>query len=371
VLAAFKRADSSQVFSRVWHRVDVGDGLDLVLTLGSSRKWNFLSDGTFFPVIERFGIFLQERKDPGRVFQITVAPRFPCDSATLARATPTDTLIWCVAEKSAILPAQKFVYDIRAKALVARFEFKAFTNFSVRRRDEWQMSLIGHSADRQVALSLTPPTEFAVTNVTRRAIEGLPPRVESTLDGRRFGPGRSFRLVETASDTDECSREIVVSSAGRRYRVPNKAFGSIGPNQEVGDRLWFGRAFYHGEGCGGTGDFGYFDATSHRFQMFRSPKVAPWSATAIHIAGESVWLALADHGEYGSTTGGVLMFPSPEGEPRHFNIGHCVGREFATLKEHLYLLTDCGVVHITPDGISGHIVDVTTDGRVRVVPGLP
>jgi len=42
-----------------------------------------------------------------------------------------------------------------------------------------------------------------------------------------------------------------------------------------------------------------------------------------------------------------------------------------SLGETLYLSTDCGIVLLAPDGPSGYLLDVTTDGRVRVVPGLP
>jgi hypothetical protein len=67
----------------------------------------------------------------------------------------------------------------------------------------------------------------------------------------------------------------------------------------------------------------------------------------------------------------VLAFQTPTGTPRRVDTGHCVGREFVRAADHLYVLTDCGIVRLTPDGVSGYIVDVTSDGRVRVVPGLP
>ena len=158
VITAFKHADASLAFSRVWQRVDVGDGMDLVVTLGGPQPWKPLPSGAIAGGTTRIGIFVQEQRNPATVYLITVAPAFSdCDSASLARATRTDLVVWCISEKSALQPAQKFVYDIRAKALIGQFDFGPFTNYTMKHGANGQLSLRAESPTRRVALTLTPP----------------------------------------------------------------------------------------------------------------------------------------------------------------------------------------------------------------------
>ena len=366
VATALKRADASLTVAKVWHRVDVGDGLDLVIALGSARPFYQSGYG------ERIGLFLQRQESPSTLYQLTVEPSVSGCGASIARATRTDTVIWCEGEKFIYEPAHKFVYDIRAKRLVASFEFEPFTHVTAKRLDSGQLALTATSRDRRASITLSPPATFAVTRVEARPQGGKLVRDSYDVAGRRFGPGGSFQLVEIPdSETDECGVVIAVASGVRRYRPPVKDCGAIGPNHEAGERLWFGRTFYNGEGSSGVGGFGYFDTGSRRFQMFTSPAIRPWSTSAIHVARDSVWLALEARGEYWNSPGGVLVYPSPQSTPRHIDIGRCVGREFVASGENLYLLTECGIVQFTDTGVSGYMVDVTSDGRVRVVPGLP
>src|SRR5437016_4971832 len=63
---------------------------------------------------------------PIRVYSIALAPGFLDCEARIERATSTDTVVSCTGEKAYQGPNQKFVYDIRAKALVSRFEYQPF-----------------------------------------------------------------------------------------------------------------------------------------------------------------------------------------------------------------------------------------------------
>jgi hypothetical protein len=366
VVAALRGADASLSVARVWHRVDVGDDLDLVIVLGSARPFYASGYG------ERIGLFLQRQHSPGTVYQLAVAPSVSGCGGSIARATRTDTIIWCEGEKFLYEPARKFVYDVRAKRLVADFEFEPFTHITARPLASGQLALTATSRDRRARVRLSPPATFTVTGVEGRP-QGAPVvRDSADVVGRRFGPERSFQLVEIPdSEADDCGSVIAVASGTRRYRPPVKDCGAIGPSHEVGERLWFGRTFYDGEAWSGVGGFGYFDTSARRFEMFTSPAIRPWSTSAIHVSGDSVWVALESRGEYWNSPGGVLVYPTPNSPPRRIDIGRCVGREFVASGEHLYLLTECGIVLFTQSGVSGFMVDVTSDNRVRVVPGMP
>jgi hypothetical protein len=49
---------------------------------------------------------------------------------------------------------------------------------------------------------------------------------------------------------------------------------SIGPWQRQDGRIWFGKAFYDGEGSTGVGGFGYFDEKEKKLQLFNPPEIA-------------------------------------------------------------------------------------------------
>jgi hypothetical protein len=57
---------------------------------------------------------------------VALAAGFPDCEARIERATSTDTVISCTGEKAYQGANQKFVYDIRSKALVSRFEYQPF-----------------------------------------------------------------------------------------------------------------------------------------------------------------------------------------------------------------------------------------------------
>ena len=81
----------------------------------------------------------------------------------------------------------------------------------------------------------------------------------------------------------------------------------IGPHQQEGNRLWFGKTFYNGEGWTGVGGFGYFDATTRSYRLYSPPEIHRWSVSAIRVEPEFIWLGLHHRGEYGSNSGGLFL----------------------------------------------------------------
>ena len=140
----------------------------------------------------------------------------------------------------------------------------------------------------------------------------------------------------------------------------------IGPWQVEGDRLWFGKTFYDGEGQSGVGGFGYFDAVERRFWLFAAPETADWSVSAILVEPEAVWLALASRGEYGDNNGGLVRFDRQAERYQRYDSSDIV-RSVVRVGDHLVAATDNGITIIPSDGAARHyIADQTTDGRMRV-----
>ena len=99
-------------------------------------------------------------------------------------------------------------------------------------------------------------------------------------------------LSTTALDSRDVCR-TGATGACAEASVVSEFQDRIGPRAADGDRLWFGKTFYDGEGVEGVGGLGYFDAATSRFEILTSPLIADWSVTAIHVEPEHIWLALA------------------------------------------------------------------------------
>jgi hypothetical protein len=118
-------------------------------------------------------------------------------------------------------------------------------------------------------------------------VPALPPEQRVT-----FGPGKRFELFfhnQPGSDhptivehRQSTAQEFPLPQSSRRewtFKRPDEAKAispasaadireQIGPYQAEGDRLWFGKTFYNGEGITGVGGFGYFDAASRSYRPY-------------------------------------------------------------------------------------------------------
>jgi hypothetical protein len=136
VLNILTRSDSRLSDARVWRRVALDDGMDLVVAIGTPKEWGFeepIRGWVWWGLQRKRGSFLQDRAQPARVFTLSTADGFGDCAARIVRATVTDTLISCEGETSETRPTQKLVYDVRAKRLVSRFAYEPFSEFRVNR----------------------------------------------------------------------------------------------------------------------------------------------------------------------------------------------------------------------------------------------
>jgi hypothetical protein len=155
---------------------------------------------------------------------------------------------------------------------------------------------------------------------------------QAASEDEAFGPDRAFRLESSGDGFGERSHGVVETANGRSnyYPLPQSAFEDyarlrpgdlsinpftakdydrqevIGPHQVEGNKLWFGKDFYEGEGELGVGAFGYFDTATRQYQLFSPPEVAPWQISAILVEKDSVWMGLDRFGEDISTSPGGL-----------------------------------------------------------------
>ena len=141
----------------------------------------------------------------------------------------------------------------------------------------------------------------------------------------------------------------------------------IGPHQLEGDRLWFGKTFYNGEGRTGVGGFGYFDAAMRSYHLYSPPEIHRWSVSAIEVEPDFIWLGLYRRGEYGNNPGGLLRWDRKTGEPRLFDVRLSIGH-IVRHRDTVYLGGN-GVVTLRGEEIQSYFVDRTVNGRYEIVEG--
>jgi hypothetical protein len=304
-------------------------------------------------------------------------------------------VISCAGEKGYQGLNQKFVYDIRAKALVSHFAYQPFAMMRVL-NVSGRTVFVGSDLTRLVAVEFQPggPPEFRILG-NAEAAQWLG-RVKTAQEW--IGPGRNQILYVAPDDPAPIrfgpsgafifAHGSIVDSRGKEYHLPQSTFDEfasarrrrvtdnyvrentiidekIGPAQSEGDRLWFGKTFYDGEGNSGVGGFGYFDASDRQYHLFVPPEVADCSVSAILVEPDAVWMGIFQFGEYGGSPVGVLRYDRKTQAVHKYELPDAVYG--LTLSGNRTLApTSSGIAVIDGDKVSRYFVDRTTDGRLRI-----
>ena len=391
----------------VLRRLPVDEKLNLVLAL--SRKFPdalVATDSFMWTPDDRLGLFLQDKTDPGRVYQLAIKPGLRDDcSARVERITGRELVLSGTGEKWTIYENQKFVFDIHTRALVKQFSYLPFwaaqslqgahgPEFVMCNTQQLLLVDIEKGTNR---LRVVPDKQ------ARPTLSRIP--VEQSTEGDRvlrtpvprpdrtppFGPRKTFRLSKQKNRSGGDSR-VVVEQAGNEEKIyqlpqsdritwrlarpddiergipPDQAEinEEIGPHQLYDDRLWFGRTFYNGEGGTGVGGFGYFDTETRSFHIDSPPETHRWSVSAMLVEPGFVWLALYSRGEYGNEPGSLLRWNRKTEEVRLFNV-RTVVHEIVRHDNALYMGAADGIVVLRDDQVQNYFVDLATDGHYQIV----
>lgn len=397
VFNVIHESDPTLVNRKVLYRNTVAADLDLVIAMGSPAELllNTASPAIWWDEKQKLGLFLQERTHPDRVYTLALAAGFLDCGARIERATSTDAVISCVGEKGYQGLNQKFVYDIRAKALVSHFAYRPFAMMRVL-NVSGRPVFVGSDLRRLVAVEFAPggSPEFRILadaeaapwlGRVKTAQEWIGSRRNQILyvapddpAPLRFGPAGAFTFA----------RGSIVDDHGKEYPLPQSTYNdfarararrvtdnyiranttiaeTIGPVQPEGDKLWFGKTFYDGEGNSGVGGFGYFDTSDRRYHLFVPPELADYSVSAIRVEPDAVWMGIFHSGEYGGSPAGVLRYDRKTQAVRKYELPDAV-YGFTISGNRTLMPTSSGIAVIDGDEIARYLVDRTTDGRLRV-----
>ena len=142
---------------------------------------------------------------------------------------------------------------------------------------------------------------------------------------------------------------------------------NIGPFQVVGDRIWFGKTFYDGEGTTGVGGVGYFDTSRSAYTLLKIREVVQWSVSAILVENQSVWIGLVGHPEGPDQSGGLLRYDLKTGTTEKYPIDETVLR-IVRVDDRVYLATSRGLSILEGGRVSErYAVEPDIDGKFYLV----
>ncbi len=397
VLNVIRQSDPALVNDKILYRKAVAPDLDLVIGIGNPANWPLdpASPAIWWGEKQKLGLFLQEKARPDRVYALALTAGFPDCGARIERATATDTVVSCLGEKSYQGMSQKFAYDIRAKALVSHFAYQPFAMMRVL-KVSGRIVFVGADLHQLVAVEFQPggSPEFRILpkaeaapwlGRVKTAQDWIGPDLSQILyivpgDPRpvRFGPGETFTFARgSISDNDGKDYPLPQSTyddfaKARHRRVTDNYIRAnttiaetIGPAQPEGDKLWFGKTFYDGEGNSGVGGFGYFYTSDRQYHLFTPPELADYSVSAIRVEPDAVWLGIFQSGEYGGSPAGVLRYDRKTQALHRYELRDAV-YGFTVSGKRALMATSSGIAVINGDEITRYFVDRTTDGGLRV-----
>jgi hypothetical protein len=215
----------------------------------------------------------------------------------------------------------------------------------------------------------------------------------------RFGAGRSFALGEENSSRSGSSSSLTHASwsrivefsgeTSRSFPLPQSTYDQfesrrlkrvkdgysrdhteiaeeIGPYRIVGNRLWFGKHFYDGEGTSGIGGFGYFDTVQRKYVLISPPETADWSVSALLVEGGEIWMGLISCGEGYGVSGGLLHWDISTQQARRYKTDSIID-QIDRYDGRLYLATDDGVAVLEEGKLRRYMIDKTPSGSYRII----
>jgi hypothetical protein len=318
------------------------------------------------------GIFLRDRA--GRLSTVTVMqnPRMECNvvvehadlnSAVLSRTEP---------DYGVLASSMKIFIDPGTRRVIRTVEY-------------WPSAVGKIWIERDIVFAqFTPRSPNGVTTVTVEANgEGfqiaqdrftVPPRqplpqgwalMESTDFPGEFSGINGYPLPPTSRQTLERLRPKAVRDEFGPREV-DAITDHIGPYQLVGNLLWFGKTFYDGEGETGVGGFGYFDLMNRRYTMFTPSALRDWSASALLVEPDSIWIGLVNRPEGAENSGGLLRYDRTTMQTQLFPVKSVIT---AIIRHQgiLHLGTDHGIYVMHDRGFTRFLLEPTLDGSSAII----
>ena len=349
VIPSFRRADPHIAHFETFLREDLDGTHSLLLVLGSWRP----SQGSFrWSPGDTVGLFLIKNSDPDFVWELAIASSHD-DFALEVECANFSSVVWSSTIGMYGTPSDsiKTPFDTSSKGVLRQFEFAPLgVRQILSHEDSLFFSL--NSLDYPYSPWPEAPVARLVGNepvvVTGAETKGMLAlfREASITDIERYRHGLAD-LPQSSFDEFVRKRPDGALRGKDSYRY--EIVEGIGPSQTVDDRLWFGKTFYDGEGLSRVGGFGNFDPEEKRYVEFSPPEIWRWSASALLIEDDFVWVGRVLRPEGHEHSGGLLRYELESGKVSEFRVGKVI-RQIKRWGGKLYMATDGGLYVLEDSG---------------------
>jgi hypothetical protein len=131
-------------------------------------------------------------------------------------------------------------------------------------------------------------------------------------------------------------------------------------------RIWFGKAFYDGEGTTGVGGIGFFEPASRKYTLLRLPEVAYWSVSTLLVNGQIIWAGLVNHPEGADNPGGLIRHDLTTGKTEKYPVDELI-LNFVRRQDHLYVVTSNSVYLVKDDRLTRYGIEPDINGKLIIV----
>ncbi len=317
------------------------------------------------------GLFLQDSANPKRVWKLAVfqndEPGMP---VKVERADGNALILSRTTDYGIRRPSLKLFFDAGARKLVRTVKFNP-------QAVEQLVALNG--AVYAIAKGPQFPAKLEGGQVT------FEPQFAAKLDRDKVtlaDPGELEQVLAKAAQVEspdplrllpnvipQSTQTDLMRARGQEVRAHTTGVDireETGPVQVVGNRVWFGKTFYNGEGYTGLGAIGYYDRTTKKFTLFSPPEIVKWSVSALLVEGDTVWAGLKRRPEGAEYSGGLLRYDLSTKMAKVFPVEEVV---FSIVRagEALYLGSANGVYVLREGRLARYVFEPALDGNYGIV----
>ncbi len=141
----------------------------------------------------------------------------------------------------------------------------------------------------------------------------------------------------------------------------------IGPYEKVGAKIWIGKTFLTSEGSLGLGDIGYFDTITQDWKFLQIPEMSDWSASALLVETDVIWVGLAHNGEDHSTSGGLLRYDRTSHKAKRIPLPDMIDK-IVRVGKRLYCGASSGFAIVDQDHVQRFEFSPQLDGAYAITP---
>jgi hypothetical protein len=358
VIPVFREADPQIRNVKTYFKRPIDEGHTLLIVAGTRRSFPSTSKEYYaWGTGDLIGVFLMETGNPDRVWKLAILADSTYDTALKVERFDYSSIVFSRSEANYGVRGNfiKLFFDVRSKRLLRRRDYPPTTGATQVVRSDDQLCATMRTGETTALLACVQDGSL----IRSQTVTSDAPDVETTP--RR---GRLPRLPQSTYDEFAQARPDRVRNGYTRSET--RIEETVGAWQAIGNRIWFGKAFYDGEGVTGVGAVGYFDTATDRFTLVSASELAPWSTSALLVEGDTAWLGLARQPEGARYSNGLLRLNVSNGRSHRYPVPDVI-LSITRWNYALYLGTTHGLYVLRDGNLVRFRVEPGLDGKFLIV----